>query len=310
MRAAGNRVLQAAVTALGASAVAWALLSMAPGDPALRILQAQGRDDPEPYQIEETRRELGLDRPLPAQFGAWLSRLARGDLSVSFRSGKPVSEELGKRLPATLALVGCSLGISLAVSLSAALASVYWYGCWPDRAVLAATRVFASLPSFLVGLLVLEYVVIGAKVGRVLTEGEGRYILFPAACLSTMKSANWTQLLRASMLEALGANYSLVARSRGASRLRAILTCALPNALVPFLASLGMSVGAMIGGSPIIESLFSWPGIGSFVLQSIAARDYPAVQGFVLLSGLAYVLAGTLTDLLSALVDPRIGAAS
>lgn len=310
LRVAGSRVLQAAITALGASVLAWALLSIAPGDPALRILQAQGRDNPEPAQIEETRRELGLDRPLPAQFGAWLARLARGDLSVSYRSGRPVSEELGKRLPATLALVGCSMAISLAVSFSAALASVFWYGSWPDRAILAATRIFASLPSFLMGLLVLEYVVVSAKVGRVLTEGDGRYMLFPAACLATMKSANWTQLLRASMLEALGASYSLVARSRGASRLRVILTYALPNAMLPFLASFGMSIGAMIGGSPIIESLFSWPGIGSYVLQSIAARDYPAVQGFVLISGLAYVLAGMLTDLASALLDPRIGVSS
>jgi ABC-type dipeptide/oligopeptide/nickel transport system permease component len=306
LRVISKRVLQAILTALGASVIVWALLPFAAGDPALRILQAQGREDPDPVLIAQTRQAMGLDRPLPLQYVQWLGRVARGDLSISYRSGKPVLSELVNRLPATLYLLGTALVIAILLAVVAALIAVATQGRWPDRLIRLLTQIGASVPSFLVGLLLLQYVVVGAKIGRVLSGGATELVLLPALCLAMLKAANWTQLLRANMLEALGANYVLVARARGAKKVRVLLRYVLPNAALPFLTALGVSIGALIGGAPIIEEIFTWPGVGHYVLQALSARDFPVVQGFVLLSGLSYVTASLVVDLVNMWVDPRI----
>ncbi len=306
VRLIGKRVLQAILTALGASVLVWAMLSFAPGDPALRILQAQGRADPDPILIAQTRQALGLDRPLPVQYVQWLGHVVRGDLSISYRSGKPVLAELAKRLPATLYLLTTALVIAIIAAVIAALIAVATQGRWPDRLIRLLTQIGASVPSFLVGLLLLQYLVVGAKIGRVLSNGATELVLLPALCLAMLKAANWTQLLRANMLEALGANYALVARARGARKLRVLLRYVLPNAALPFLTALGVSIGALIGGAPIIEEIFTWPGVGHYVLDALSARDFPVVQGFVLLSGLSYVTASLVVDLVNMWVDPRI----
>lgn len=301
-----GRVLQALLTALGASVIVWALLPFAPGDPALRILQAQGYEDPNLVQLDQMRQRMGLDQPLPAQYVQWLGRVVQGDLSVSYQTGKPVVEELAKRLPATLLLLGTTLIIAIIGALSAAMIAVATQGHWPDRAIRTFTQIGASMPTFLIGLVWLQYLVVGAKVGRVLSGGTVDVVLLPALCLAWPKAANWTQLLRARLLEVLGANYVLVARARGAQKLRVLLRYALPNAALPFLTALGVSIGALIGGAPIIEEIFTWPGVGRFVLQSLSARDFPVVQGFVLISGLSYVTASMLVDLVNMTVDPRL----
>ncbi len=301
-----GRVLQALLTALGASVIVWALLPFAPGDPALRILQAQGYADPNLVQLDQMRQQMGLDQPLPAQYVEWLGRVVQGDLSVSYQTGKPVAEELAKRLPATLLLLGTTLIIAIMVALSAALVAVVTQGRWPDRAIRLFTQVGASMPTFLIGLVLLQYLVVGAKVGRVLSGGAFDVVLLPALCLAWPKAANWTQLLRARLLEVLGSNYVLVAQARGAQKIRVLLRYALPNAALPFLTALGVSIGALIGGAPIIEEIFTWPGIGRFVLQALSARDFPVVQGFVLISGLSYVTASLLVDLVNMAVDPRL----
>jgi ABC-type dipeptide/oligopeptide/nickel transport system permease component len=302
----GRRVLQAILTALGASILIWALLPFAPGDPALRILQAQGREDPDPILIAQMRQEMGLDQPLPLQYIAWLGRVVQGDLSYSYRTGKPVLAELLLRLPATLYLLGVALAIALLLAVGAALLAVATHDRWPDRLIRAFTQVGASLPTFLLGLITLQYVVVGAKFGQVLSGGATGQVLLPALCLAGIKAAFWTQLLRANMLETLGANYVLVAQARGAHKVRRLLHYVLPNAALPLLTALGVSIGAMLGGAPIIEEIFTWPGIGRHVLQAISARDFPVVQGFILLSGLSYVTASLLVDLVTMWVDPRL----
>lgn len=301
-----GRILQALLTALGASVIVWALLPFAPGDPALRILQAQGYEDPNLVQLDQMRQTMGLDQPLPAQYVQWLGRVVQGDLSISYQTGKPVLEELAKRMPATLLLLGTTLIIALIVALSAALIAVATQGRWPDRVIRIFTQIGASMPTFLIGLVLLQYLVVGAKVGRVLSDGAFDVVLLPALCLAWPKAANWTQLLRARLLEVLGSNYVLVARARGAQKLRVLLRYALPNAALPFLTALGVSIGALIGGAPIIEEIFTWPGVGRFVLQALSARDFPVVQGFVLISGLSYVTASLLVDLVNMAVDPRL----
>lgn len=306
LRLVGGRVAQAILTALGASLLVWGLLPFAPGDPALRVLQAQGIEDPNPLQIAQMQQHMGLDRPLPLQYVQWLGRIVQGDFSTSYQTGRPVLTELRLRLPATLMLLGISLLIAVIVAVAASLAAVATFGRWPDRIIRTVTQVGASMPTFVIGLILLQYLVVGGKVGRVLSGGSIDMVLLPALCLAWPKIASWTQLLRAKLLEVLDANYVLVARARGAAKARILLCYAFPNAALPFLAALGVSIGALIGGAPIIEEIFTWPGVGRYVLQALNARDFPVVQGFILISGLSYVTASLLVDLASMAVDPRL----
>lgn len=302
----GGRVFQALVTVFGASIVIWALLPLAPGDPALRLLQARGVQDPQPQEIAAVRAEWGLDQPLPQQYVRWLSRAVRGDLSASYQTGRPVVEELGKRLPVTLRLTGLALVIALTLSVMGAIIGTAYWERWPDQLLRLLTQLGASTPSFLIGLLALQYIVVGLGIGQVLSGGDTRLILLPALTLAVGRTADWTQLLRANLLEAIGANYTLVAAARGATKVRVLVRYALPNAALPFLTAIGVGIGGLIGGAAIVEAVFTWPGIGSYVLAAISARDFPVVQGFVVISVLAYVVASLLVDLGSVLLDPRI----
>lgn len=306
LQAVGGRLLQALLTILGASVIVWALLPLAAGDPAERLLRARGIEDPLPSQIAALRADLALDRPLPEQYLEWLGRTLRGDLSSSYQSGRPVLTELGQRLPATLLLAGSSLLLALALALAGGMLGAAYHERWPDYAVRLLTQVGVSTPTFLLGLLALRFVVIELGIGKVLAGSQWHAVLLPALCLALSRAADWAQLLRASLLEALGANYTLVASARGATRLRVLWRYALPNAALPFLTALGVGIGGLIGGSAIIEAIFTWPGIGSYVFAAITARDFPVIQGFVALIGLSYVSTSLLVDLLVVVLDPRL----
>lgn len=302
----GLRLVQAVLTVLGASVLIWSLLPLTPGDPALRLLQARGIEVPLPQEIEAVRREWGMDRPLPIQYIQWLLRALHGDLSNSFQSGKPVLGELGRRLPGTIMLAGTALIISLVLSITAALIASAYQERWPDQLIRVLTQVGATTPSFLLGLLIIYFLVLKLGLGHVISRGQLKQVWLPALCLAVGQSATWTQLLRANLLEVLGRRYTLVATARGATRLRVLLFYALPNAALPFFTAVGVGIGALLGGAPIIEVIFSWPGIGSYVVESIAARDMPVIQGFVIISTIIYVVMSFLVDILAGLMDSRI----
>jgi ABC-type dipeptide/oligopeptide/nickel transport system permease component len=301
-----KRCAQALLTLLGASVLIWAMLPLAPGDPALRTLQALGIENPREAEVEAMRRELQLDRPLWRQYGSWLSRALRGDLSVSWQSGRPVLNELLKRLPATARLALVTLLLSLFLALTFALIAAAYAGGRPDSAVKLLTQLGASVPPFLLGLLLLQFVVLRSGVGRVLSGGSMADVWLPAFCLAIGRAAEWAQLLRAGLIEALGARYTLVAAARGATKLRLLVRYALPNALLPFLSVVGTGAGYLIAGVAIIEAVFTWPGLGSYVISAITARDMPVIQGFVIFSTLTFVTATVLADIVSAIIDPRL----
>jgi ABC-type dipeptide/oligopeptide/nickel transport system permease component len=305
-RSVAGRLLQAVASAFAATLIVWALLPLAPGDPAFRVLQSQGIEDPSEHQVDLMRERLGLDRPLPVQYATWLGRVVQGDLSTSFRTGRPVAEEIGSRLPATAALLGTALLASIVISFVLALVAVWFHGRWPDRLIQGYTQVTAAVPTFIFALLVLQYVVVGLGVGSVLPSGTLWAALLPALTIAVDRAGGWTQLLRASLLDHVQAPSVLVARSRGAGRRRALLAHALPNAILPYLTAVGVSVGALVGGAPLIEEIFTWPGVGRLLLQAISARDYPVIQGFVLIGALCYVAAALLVDLLAMAIDPRL----
>lgn len=300
-----SRLAQTLLTLLGASVLIWALLPLAPGDPASRTLQALGNDNPRPAEVAALRAELQLDRPLPLQYVHWLGRAVRGDLARSWQSGQPVRAELGKRIGATALLAIVTLLLAIVLALTLALSSAAFAQRWPDTFVRGLTQAGAAVPGFLLGLLLLQFVVIRFGVGRVVATGTLNDVWLPALCLACSRAAEWAQLLRADLLEALGARYSLVAAARGASRWRVLWRYALPSALLPWLAVLSTGVGALLGGVAVIETVFSWPGLGSLAVAALAARDLPVLQGYVLLCTLVYVAASGLSDVLSARLDPR-----
>ncbi|EBA07612.1 ABC transporter permease [Sagittula stellata] len=310
IRVALRRLAQAALTALAASLLVWAMLPLAPGDPAYRILKSQAPEhEPTPAEIADLREDMGLDRPFPVRYAAWLGRVVQGDLGVSWRTGQPVSDEIARRLPATLTLLGLALAVSVLVALALALISAAFRDRWPDRLIRAYTQVGAALPTFLFGLLALQYVVVGAGVGRVLSGGTLGMAILPALIIGVDRAAGWTQLLRASLIDAMNSGYAQVSRARGARSRRTLLIHALPNAALPFLTAIGVSIGALLGGSPIIEELFTWPGLGSYTLAALTARDFPVIQAFVLVSAGLYVVSSLLIDLAAIAIDPRLRAA-
>lgn len=304
-RLIATRVGQALAAAFGASILVWALVPLAPGDPAVRVLQARGVVNAHPRQLEAVRVELGLDRPLVVQYLDWLSRAARGDLSESYQSGRPVLDELAARLPATALLAGAAIGLAVLVAVPAALTAAAYHGRWPDTVLRGLSLVGAAMPAFLVGLVVLHLVVLRAGWGTALSDGLPNQVWLPASVLALGQLANWSRLLRAGILEQLSAGYTLVSATRGASRARVLLTHALPNALLPFLTAVGVGIGVLIGGTPIVEAVFTWPGVGSYVVAAINARDLPVIQGFAALGAIVYVGTSLTVDVIGGLLDPR-----
>lgn len=306
LAAVSLRIGQALLTALAASVIVWALLPLAPGDVAERVLLARGMQDLTTAEIEAAREELGLNRPLAVQFLTWLGGVFQGDLGQSFTSQAPVSQEIMERLPATLILLGLALAVSIVLSLLLALIAAACRDRWPDRVILLYTQIGAALPTFVFALLALTFVVVGFQMGRVLADPSWSAALIPAFIIGLDRAASWTQLLRAGLLEAMASGYAEVARARGASDLRILLRHALPNAFLPFLTAIGVSIGALIGGTPLIEAIFTWPGLGAYLLEALTARNYPVVQGYVLIAALSYVTASLLIDLVAMVLDPRL----
>ncbi|MBF9052106.1 ABC transporter permease subunit [Roseobacter sp. HKCCD9010] len=300
------RVAQALLTALAASVIVWAILPLAPGDVAERVLLGRGMQEPTSAEIKATREALGLNEPLIFQFITWLGGVFQGDLGQSFTSQAPVSQEIVDRLPATLMLLGLALVFSIAFSLILALIAAAYQDRWPDHLIRLYTQIGAALPTFVFALLALTFVVIGFQIGRVLADPSWSAALIPAFIIGLDRAASWTQLLRAGLLEAMSSGYAEVARARGASERRILLRHALPNAFLPFLTAIGISVGALIGGTPLIEAIFTWPGLGAYLLEALTSRNYPVIQGYVLIAALSYVAASLLVDVVAMVLDPRL----
>lgn len=298
---------QALLAVFGASVLVWALLPLAPGDTAERILQSRGVENPTPAEISAVREELNLDRPLPAQYLEWLQKAVRGDFSLSYRTRQPVFQEISRRLPATVLLAVVSLALAIFLSLGLSLTSVYFADKFPDKLIQFLTQIGAATPSFLLGLLLLQFVVVGFGIGKVISSNTLADVWLPAVCLAIGRASDWTQILRANLLEKMSLPYSFVAEARGATRWRVLWRYALPNALLPFLTVVGVGVGSLLGGAAIVETVFSWNGIGAMAVEAVTARDLPLVQGFVIFVTVIYVAVNFSVDVFSAFFDPKTG---
>ncbi|MCU0240471.1 MAG: ABC transporter permease [Pyrinomonadaceae bacterium] len=246
------------------------------------------------------------DRPLAVQYFDWLSKAVRGDFSNSFKSGKPVSAEIAQRLPATVLLATVAFLLSVFFSLVLGLTAVYFAHQIPDKIIVFISQIGAAIPSFLLGLLLLQFVVVGFGIGKVIATNSFADVWLPAICLAIGRALDWTQILRANLLEKMSADYAFVAEARGATRWRILWRYALPNAFLPFLTVIGVGIGSLLGGAAIVETVFSWQGIGSMAVEAVTARDLPLVQGFVILATVIYVSANFLVDVLNLAIDPRL----
>lgn len=300
-----RRIGQAALTLLLASIVVWILDAFAPGDPAQRVLSSEGVRSPSAAQLREVAHQLGLDRPLWGRYVSWLGHAVRGDFGASYISGLPVRIELASRLGATAILAGSALVLVVLIAVVLGLAAAACAGRWPDIVIRVLTVICAATPAFVVGLAIVQIVVVKLGLGVVLASGNVQDVFLPALCVAVGSMAVPTRVLRAAVISAVGEKYALLARARGARRLYVLVRHGLPNAGVPLVQSLALAAAWMIGGTVVVETVFTWPGVGSYLVTSVQQRDLPVVQAGTLLATAAYVLTGLVADLITGAVDPR-----
>ena len=296
--------------ALLVTVVVFALARLSPADPALVIAGEQA----DPAVLTAIREQLGLDKPLPVQYVAWLSHVVRGDLGRSFQTRQRVLEAITERLPATIELGAAAILISVTFAL--AILSAVKRNSLIDLLSSSVTLMGVSFPSFFLGLLLIllfAYVIPGhifppgGYVPLATDPSENlRRLVLPAATLATASLAINLRQVRSSLLDVFGLEYMRTARAKGLRERTVIARHALKNALIPIVTLVGIQVGAIIEGAFITETVFSWPGIGRLAVQAIPSQDYPVVQGVVLVSAISYMLSTLVVDLLYAWLDPRI----
>jgi ABC-type dipeptide/oligopeptide/nickel transport system permease component len=287
---------------LGVATLVFALIHLIPGDPAQAML---GEAAPQ-ADVDALRRQLGLDRPLLEQYGDFLAGAITGDLGTSLRTGTPVSAQIAERLPATFELALAAMLVAIALALPLGIAAAAWRGTLVDHAAMTLALAGMSIPNFWLGPLLA--IVFAVELGWLPVSGRGgvEHLVLPALSLGLALAAMLARMTRASVLEELREPYVRAARARGVSRVRALVSHAFRNSLIPVVTIVGLQFGAVLTGAVITETIFSWPGIGRLLIQSIGFRDYPLVQGCILLIAVTYVAVNLMTDLAYGLLDPRI----
>ena len=288
----------------------FSLLYLSPGDPAEIIAGDQAR----PEDVQRVRTSLGLDRPLITQFGDWAWRVVRGDLGKSIFTDQPVSMMIGQRVEATLSLMVLTLALSILVAVPMGVLAAWKHGTVIDTAVIVIAVLAASVPVFVIGY-VLAYA-FGLELDWFPVQGytpirEGvapwlRNLALPVIALGSAYIALIARITRASMLEVLNQDFIRTARAKGMAQSPILFVHALKNAAVPIVTVIGLGVAGLIGGAVVTESVFAMPGIGRLVADAILRRDYPVIQGVVLIFSFVYVLVNLGVDLTYALLDPRI----
>ncbi len=329
-----KRLLQLIPVLLGVSIIIFTISHVLPGNPVYVFVGL----DTTPEQIEEITKRLGLDKPLHEQYFIWLGNVLRGDLGESWFTAEPVAQDLIRRFPATFELTTAALVLAIAIGVPLGVLSAVYRNSWIDNFSRGITLVGVSVPSFWLGLIliyVLFYLLrifpppsgrIGLLVSppdritglylvdSILTgnwkafSSSAQHLALPVMTEALVALAPITRLMRSSMLEVLGSEYIQAARANGVPERQIYFRDALRNALLAPLTFVALVYGNLLGGSVVIERIFSWPGIGRYALESIVVKDYNAVQGFVLMAAVLYVLVFLIVDILYFVIDPRITA--
>lgn len=287
---------------VGVATLVFSLIHLIPGDPALAMLGETAA----PEDVSELRTRLGLDRPLLEQYGHFLNGVVHGDLGTSLRTSQPVTTAILERMPATAELAAAAMLVAIAVSLPLGIAAAVWRGTAVDHGAMTLALLGVSIPNFWLGPLLA--IIFSVELGWLPVSGRGTWahLVLPAISLGAALAAILARMTRATLLEELREPYVLAARARGASRTRAVMRHAFRNSLIPIVTLLGLQFGAVLTGAVITETVFAWPGIGRLLIQSIGFRDYPLVQGCILLIAVTYVGVNLMTDLVYGALDPRI----
>jgi ABC-type dipeptide/oligopeptide/nickel transport system permease component len=297
-----RRLLLTIPVLLGVATLVFSLIHLVPGDPA----QAMLGDGASPQDIAELRTSLGLDRPLLEQYVTFLRHAIGGDLGQSFRTGQPVTTMIVERVPATAELAVAAMLVAILIAIPLGVVAAVWRGTAADYGAMTFALAGVSIPNFWLGPLLA--IVFAVELGWLPVSGRGTlaHLVLPAVSLGLALSAILARMTRASLLDELRELYVRAARARGVSRVVAITVHALRNSMVPLLTIVALQFGAVLTGAVITETIFAWPGIGRLLIQSIGFRDYPMVQGCILLIAVTYVTVNLVTDLMYGVLDPRI----
>ena len=297
-----RRLLLTVPVLLGVATLVFSLIHLVPGDPVQSMLGEAAS----PQEVADLRARLGLDRPLYAQYGTFLAGLTRGDLGTSLRTNQPVAATIRERIPATFQLAFAAMAVAVALAIPLGIVAAVYAGGPIDLAATTLALVGISIPNFWLGPLMA--IIFSVVLGWLPVSGRGgaAYLVLPAVTLGAPLAAVLERMTRASMVEELRELYVLAARARGVSPFRAVVRHAFRNSLIPVVTVLGLQFGAVLTGAVITETIFAWPGVGRLLIQSISFRDYPVVQGCILLIAITYVAMNVLTDLVYGLLDPRI----
>jgi peptide/nickel transport system permease protein len=310
-----KRLLQAAVVVLLVTFAVFSLELLLPGDPVVALIsQSNGQGALSPQQIAIARHDLGLDQPIPVQYWRWLSRVAHGNLGNSVKTNRPVLTEIGDRLPVTLQLSIAAFIVALVISIPAGIAAAVWHGSPLDRLITGIAISAVAIPDFWLGIMFI--LLFSVKLNWLPPSGYVsifddplkalQLLVMPAIILGWAGAGGLARQTRSAMLDVLGQDYIRTARAKGLASSRVIWLHALKNALPPVVTLIGLGAGFILAGTVIAETIFAIPGIGRLAVDSINTKDFPVVQGYVLIIALCVVLAALITDISYVFLDPRI----
>ncbi|MFW2543665.1 ABC transporter permease [Primorskyibacter sp. 2E107] len=297
-----RRLIQSALILLGVSFITFVLLFVLPADP---VRQIAGRSATA-QTVENIRQQLGLDQPMMVQYWRYLTGLVQGDMGRSYLQKTEVSTLIASRLPASLLLMAGGIACELLIGLTLGVIAAVFRGRPLDQALMVTSFVAVSAPQFVVGLLLLYVFAVQLGWFPIGGYGTAAHLVLPAVTLGIMGSGWYSRMMRSSMVEVLRQDYIRTARAKGLTRARILIRHALPNAILPIIAMIGIDIGIFMGGIVVVESVFGWPGIGQLAWQAIQRVDIPIIMGVTMVSAAAIVIGNLLADLVTPLIDPRI----
>lgn len=297
-----RRLALAVPTLVGVTVVVFALIRLVPGDPARLVLGLQASEE----EVQRLRVQLGLDQPLPVQYVRFLGRMLQGDLGRSVVTGEPVAREIAARLPATVQLAVASTLVATAAGVAAGVVSATRQYSWLDYLVMTVALAGISLPVFWLGLMLMLLFSVHLRWLPAGGYGTPAHLVLPTVTLAAFSVAIIARMTRSSLLEVLHQDYVRTAWAKGLGSRAVVLRHALKNALIPVVTVIGLQFGGLLGGAILTETVFAWPGMGRLLVGAIVARDYPVVQGAVLVFAALFTLVNLAVDVLYAYVDPRI----
>lgn len=299
-----RRLFASILVLFGVSILVFSVIHLVPGDAAMAIL---GRQKVTEERVAELREQLGLNDPLYVQYGRYLSKALQGDLGTSIRTNLPVSKTISEQLPSTFTLAMSALSVALFIGAAFGLLAALRHSTWVDTLVMGLSVSGLSIPTFWMGLLLILFFSVRLKLFPSISNGSSFADLFlPALTLGLPEAAVVARMVRASMLDVLNKEYITTARAKGLPERWVVLKHALRNALIPVVTFVGLQMAYLLGGATIVETMFARQGIGRLAVQSIYNRDYPLVQGVVLVTAVIYVLINTITDITYVWLNPKI----